>query len=268
MSKKIKLLIIGKHSFIGSDLYKYLRSKIFVKKFTFEEFIKLNQKYLNSFTYICNCSISKEYHNNIYKKKYDLDLQIINKIKNLNSKFIFLSSRKVYASKKNLTENSNTRPLTNYSKNKLISESKIKEIINNKYLILRISNLIGKKIYKKNNRKTSNTFIDNYFKFKNMKNKNIYYTNDFKDFLSIDQFNNIFYKILKSSLVGTYNVSLGKKVYISEMLRALNKNISPAKFKIIQTKKNDSFYLNNDKLLKKIKLKIKKKDLLNYCYKI
>ena len=51
--------------------------------------------------------------------------------------------------KKNLTENSNTRPLTNYSKNKLISESKIKEIINNKYLILRISNLIGKKIYKK-----------------------------------------------------------------------------------------------------------------------
>ena len=125
-----------------------------------------------------------------------------------------------------------------------------------------------KKYIKKNNRKTSNTFIDNYFKFKNMKNKNIYYTNDFKDFLSIDQFNNIFYKILKSSLVGTYNVSLGKKVYISEMLRALNKNISPAKFKIIQTKKNDSFYLNNDKLLKKIKLKIKKKDLLNYCYKI
>ena len=31
---------------------------------------------------------------------------------------------------------------------------------------------------------------------------------------------------------------------------------------------DDSFYLNNKKLLKKIKIKIKKSDLLDYCYKM
>ena len=268
MSKKIKLLIIGKNSFIGSNLYHFLKKKIFVKRISFEELKKLNQKYLNSFTYICNCSISKDYHNNKYKEKNDLDLYVINKIKNLNSKFIFLSTRKVYPSKSNLSEKSSTKPINNYSINKLISEVEVRKNLNNKYLILRISNLIGKKVDVKNNRKISNTFMDNYFKFRSKKKKIIYYENNFKDFLSIVQFNKIFYKLLNLNLFGTYNVSLGKKVYVSEILKALNKNITPTKFKIIKTRKKDSFYLNNKKLLRAIKLKITKKELLNYCYKI
>ena len=40
------------------------------------------------------------------------------------------------------------------------------------------------------------------------------------------------------------------------------------KFKKTKIVKNDSFYLNNEKLLKKIKIKLKKKDLINFCYKI
>ena len=74
--------------------------------------------------------------------------------------------------------------------------------------------------------------------------------------------------ILKLNLIGTYNVSLGKKVYISEVLKALNKNLTPTKFKISNIKSKDDFYLNNNKLLKKINLKVTKKDLLNYCHKI
>ena len=201
-------------------------------------------------------------------KKNDLDFQIVEKIKNLNCNFIFLSTRKVYLPKANLLETSTIKPRDNYALNKYISEEKIKKIIKNKYLILRISNLIGKKLNTKINRKISNTFIDNYFKFKHQINENIYYENNFKDFLSIIQFKDIFYKILKLNLIGTYNVSLGKKVYISEVLKALNKNLTPTKFKISNIKSKDDFYLNNNKLLKKIKLKITKKDLLNYCHKI
>ena len=158
--------------------------------------------------------------------------------------------------------------MDNYALNKYISEKKIKKIIKNKYLILRISNLIGKKLNTKINRKISNTFIDNYFKFKYQVDGNIYYENNFKDFLSVIQFKDIFHKILKLNLIGTYNVSLGKKVYISEILKALNKNLTPTKFKISNIKSKDDFYLNNNKLLKKIKLKVAKKDLLNYCHKI
>ena len=94
MSKKIKLLIIGKYSFIGSNLYNFLKTKILIKKISYENFTKLGKKYLNSFTYICNCSITKNYRDNKYKKKNDLDLQIVEKIKNLNCSFIFLSKEK------------------------------------------------------------------------------------------------------------------------------------------------------------------------------
>jgi nucleoside-diphosphate-sugar epimerase len=268
MSKKIKLLIVGQYSFIGTNLYNFLKKKIFVKKISYESFKKLSVKYLNSFTYICNCSITKNYRDNKYKNKNDLDLQIAKKIENLDCKFIFLSTRKIYSPKANLLETSNLNPISNYAKNKLISEQKIKKIIKDKSLILRVSNIIGKNLNVKNNRKVSNTFIDNYFKFQFQMNENIYYENNFKDFLSIIQFKDIFYKILKQNLVGTYNLSLGRKVYISEILRALNKNINPTKFKIKNEKNNDNFYLNNKKLLKKIKLKITKKDLLNYCSKI
>ena len=41
--------------------------------------------------------------------------------------FIFLSSRKVYKSKENIKENDRLNPLSNYSKNKLITENLLKK---------------------------------------------------------------------------------------------------------------------------------------------
>ena len=70
-----------------------------------------------------------------------------------------------------------------------------------------------------------------------------------------------------NNLNGTFNVSLGKKVYINEIIKALN-NKKSLKFKEIKIKKKDSFYLNNKKLNKILKLRLTKKELLNYCYKI
>ena len=264
MLNKPKLLIIGKHSFIANNLYLYLKNKIDVKKISYERTIKLKNKYLKKFDYICNCSIKKEYVYKKYLAKNDIDYYLINKLKKIKITYIFLSSRKIYKPKANIKETDIARPIDNYSKNKLISEKKVRKLFKNKYLILRISNLIGKN--KKTNRKISNNFIDNYFKLR--KKKIVYYENFFKDFLSIDQFNIIFFNILKNNLRGIFNVSLGKKVYIDEILKSLNKNKNKSKFQKIKLKTNDSFYLNNEKLKKKIKIKIKKSDLLAYCYKM
>ena len=38
MSKNIKLLIVGQYSFIGTNLYNFLKKKIFVKKISYESF--------------------------------------------------------------------------------------------------------------------------------------------------------------------------------------------------------------------------------------
>ncbi|SMF79978.1 NAD-dependent epimerase/dehydratase family protein [Candidatus Pelagibacter sp. HIMB1321] len=260
-----KLLLIGKKSFIANNLYKFLKKKIKVRIFSFEEFILLKSKFINTFTHICNSSIKKEYVKNRYNKKNDIDRLIIDKIQNSKIKYIFFSSRKVYAPRANIRETGKLLAKENYSKNKLITERYIRNNYQSNYLILRISNLIGK--HKRYNRKVSYNFIDNYFKYQKNK-KTIYYENYFKDFLSIDQFNIIFLKILQKDLKGIFNVSIGEKIFINEILNALGKGKILKKFKQKKIIKDESFYLNNKKLLKNINLKLSKKSLLDYCYKM
>ena len=259
---KKNVIIIGKKSFLAYYIKKNLNKKLNILQVSLKDFKKLSNTILEKYDYVCNCSITKKYQNRKYVLNNDIDIKIISKIKNLKIKYIFLSSRKVYKPKKNLTELSKLKPIDNYAKNKLITENKIQLLLKKKFLILRVANIIGKPI--KNPNKVSKNFIDNYIEYKK-KNKNIKYVNYFKDFLSVNQFTTIFLSIVNNNLNGIYNVSLGKKVFISEILSWLNKYNNKIFRPINKIKNNDSFYLNNEKLLKKINIKIKKSDLKKYC---
>ena len=92
---KKKLLLIGKYSFISSNIYSSLKNKLIIRKISFERFKKISLIKLKNFDYICNCSIKKNYINKIYKSNNDLDYFVVKKIKNLSTKFICLSSRKI-----------------------------------------------------------------------------------------------------------------------------------------------------------------------------
>ena len=115
--------------------------------------------------------------------------------------------------------------------------------------------------------KIHNTFIDIFFQ--NIK-KGFLINNkdDFKDFISIEKFCEIIMKIIKHDLRGTYNVSIGQKIYLDEILEWLNKynnKVFVLKDKIEQ---NDCFFLNNRKLMSKIKIKNSKLELKKYCLKV
>ena len=62
-----------------------------------------------------------------------------------------------------------------------------------------------------------NTFIDNFFK-NIKKGKVIKFNNEYKDFLGIDQLTRVLDKVVENKLSGKYNVSLGKKVYLREII--------------------------------------------------
>ena len=66
---------------------------------------------------------------------------------------------------------------------------------------------------------------------------------------------------------GTYNVGLGKKIYISEILKWINyKNLNKDKFFIKKNANNDdSFTLNNKKLISSLKIKINKSEIKKFC---
>ena len=263
-----KLLIIGKKSFIAQNVKKYIH--IENNLISFEDFFKKNNKFLEKYSYVINCSSNKNYINKKYNLKFDFDLSIARKIKNIDVKFIFLSSRKVYKIRDNIKENNIKDPKCFYSKNKLITENKIKKVLKNKLLVLRLSNLIGFN-KKQSHRKLHNTFFDIY---KHGIDNGLFFKNPkiYKDFLPIITFVKILSKMIQKKSTGVYNVSFGKKVYLDKILNWLNYyNTKPLR-EMIYKKNNfenqDCFYLNNDKLKKKINFKFTYKNLENEIKKV
>ena len=127
----IKILIIGKKSFIGSNLYNYLKKKkIKTELINYIRFLRKNFNQ-NNYDYIINCSSNKKFVNKKYSSRFDHDLNIAKKIVKFNSKLIFLSTRKIYRPKFNIKEGDLKKPLCHYSKNKLISEKSTKKLLNN-----------------------------------------------------------------------------------------------------------------------------------------
>ena len=115
------------------------------------------------------------------------------------------------------------------------------------------------------------TYLD-YLISKVEKGELILNKNEFKDFLDINTFSKIINSIIKKRVFGTFNVSMGKKVYLKELNSWLLNSIkNKKKYKIIKLKnneKNQSFYLNNSKLKKKIDIKINTIQLKKECIKL
>ena len=267
---KKKIIVIGKKSFIGSNLFIFLKKKnFFIKKLNFNEFVSSNAASLKKYDYIINCSVHRNYIEKKYNKKYDFDYIVAKKILKLNCNQIFLSSRKVYKPSKNIKENTKLNPSCSYSKNKIMTEKKLIKILGKRILILRISNLIGLNLNEKRSRKVHNTFINIFLK--NVKNNHIYDNKKiYKDFLSIEKFSLIVEKLIRKDAYGIYNVSMGKKIYINQLIYWLNyHNPSKVRVKNLPKKFNkDCFYLNNNSLKKKINVKIKPIELEKYCKKL
>ena len=261
---KKKLLIIGKNSFLGVYLYSYLRKYFKVNKISYEKFDITDLSKINKYTHIINCSIHPKYHNKRYNSKYDIDLNISYKIKNTNLKYIFLSTRKVYKQKFNIKESDKIETKCNYSKNKIKTEKKLLLSLKKNLIILRISNILGIKKKVKNKRKIHKLFLDNYIS--STKNKKLsIFNNGFKDFITIEQFSNVIYKIIKSKIYGIYNLSLGEKIYIKEIIEWLNKrSMKKIIIKDVMDKKN-SFTLCNNKLSSKININLKKSTVKKFC---
>ena len=91
---------------------------------------------------------------------------------------------------------------------------------------------------------------------------------DYKDFISIEKFCEIMKNIINKKLVGIFNVSIGRKIFLNDIigwLNKFNKNKLIIKDRVL---KNDCFYLNNDKLMSKIKINNSVVELKKYCLKI
>lgn len=266
---KKKIILIGKSSFISNNLFYHLKNKFSFKVFSLSEFLILSNNKIKDFDWIINCSIDNNYIKKSYKEENDLDLKIVKKILPLRTKYIFLSSRKIYKSSNNINEQSEISPKCNYSRNKFITEKKLLSLLKDRLLILRISNLIGLRQSKLKKKNVHKIFIDHFFD--NIKKGFIYRNNkQYKDFLSTEQFSKILEKLINKNVIGVYNVSMGKKVYLKNLIRWLN-YYNSEKYMYLNfpsSHKVDCFTLNNNKIKKKINFSPNLIDLEKYCKKI
>ena len=91
-----KILIIGKKSFIGSNLRKNLSKVFYVDIFSYENVLKKKKNFFKKYTHIINTSIHKNYITKKYNKDYDFDRKLIEKFKSAKFKYFFLNTRKIY----------------------------------------------------------------------------------------------------------------------------------------------------------------------------
>ena len=131
-----KILIIGRRSFLGSNLKIYLSKFYKVDCFSYEKILLKSSNFFDDYSHIINTTIHRNYVKKKYNIKYDLDRNFLEKFKKINFYYIYLNSRKIYHPRENLKESSLILPIENYAKNKLITEKFLKKNVKvNLYLL-------------------------------------------------------------------------------------------------------------------------------------
>lgn len=150
-------------------------------------------------------------------------------------------------------------------KKKFIIEKKLKKILKNKVLILRVSNILQFDIRESSNLKT---FVNKMLI--HLKNKNKIYIpkNKFlKDFLPIDHFNLALYQLIKNNITGIYNIGSGVGLTIFEFAKLLIKGFGSGDI-IKVNESTDNIILSVNKLKKKIDYELSKKLIKKYIIKL
>lgn len=257
-----RILVIGKKSLLSFKIEKYLKNKYYVKRLSFPT-IKKNKKSLLKFNFIINCTFNK----NLSNFKRSSDFILASYLVNKKITYIMISSCKVYGSNKvyPVSEKKKCKPITDYGKKKFILEKKLKKILKNKLLILRVSNILQFDI-----RESSKlmTFINKMLI--HLKNKNIIYIpkNKFlKDFLPIDHFNLALYQLIRNNITGIYNIGSGVGLTIFEFAKLLIKGYGSGDI-IKVNASTDNIILSINKLKKKIDYELSKKQIKKYIIKL
>lgn len=257
--KNKKVVIIGNDAYLFSGFEEFLR-KYKTNFFTWQNWEK-NIETLKQADIVINFCINPLCFNRSFTADEIIDVQIAKALQNSKTRFVFISSRKVYGSSKKLKTYKETDDLIGsdyYSRNKITAENALLKILPNRLTILRLSNIIGE-IPTKDNYKTFLGWIVNEYKHK----EKIFVDhakNEIKDFITKDYFHNILNCVIKDNITGIYNVSSNIPFSNYEILNHLAGKDN------LDFSNNDEvceqFLLDNSKIVSQTMFKITKEDII------
>jgi len=265
---KKKFIILGNTGFVGKNLEKYIldrfkNSNIYgfgSKKIdlTKSKETKKLSKLINKNTYIFFLSFIKTQRNasiNDLEKNFYIVKNVCNILKiNKPKKIIFFSTQSVYGedtNNNNTTELTLPDPTSFYGIAKYLAERVIKKVCNDNkinYVIARIPRVYGEVDFEENYGPTK-------FLYHFIKKKPLTIWGDGKekrDYIFINDLNNIILKLCFKKFSGTLNVCSGTSYSFLQIIKILKK-ITSGKIKILNKKRNRkkvNHIMNNKKLIK------------------
>ena len=152
-----KVVLIGDDSYIATGLDKHL-TDCHVDKLYFHNW-QQNITLIRDADCVVNFSIAPDFSKRDMKPDEVMDVQIAKQLKGANTRYVFISSRKVYGATDDCVTHHETDTLKGvdfYARNKIMTERALADILGDKLTILRISNIIGEPI----NRSDYKTFME------------------------------------------------------------------------------------------------------------
>lgn len=259
-----KIIIIGSTSYLQSG-FDIKLDEYNIKHIHYST-IDNNQDILRQADYIINFGIDNIFNLKKLEPYQIIDCYIADIIKDTNVHQIFISSRKIYGSSKDIkmyNENSPRLPSDIYSYNKIVAEDYLLNTLSDKCLILRVSNIIGEPIY----RESYKTFIGWMCKeYVNKGKLNIdINVNSVKDFITKEFFQKSIKLCMDKNITGVYNLSAGFGITIKEILENYV-GVSNLIFMGQNKEVNDQFILDNSRLTNLLQINFDKDELINMMH--
>lgn len=212
-----KLVIIGADSYLANGLEKYFNEWEVCSLF-FHNW-ENDKKNLQSANCVVNFSISPDFSETIIDPTNTIDYKIAQTLKGTKTQFIFISSRKVYGSInecKTFIESNPLIPSDFYSSNKIALEQELQNVKNLNLTILRVANIIGEPVIRKNYKTFIGWICENFLTFGKIKvSQN---SQSKKDFITKDFLHRSIFDIARLNICDILNVSSGIPTTINQIL--------------------------------------------------
>lgn len=242
-----KVVLIGDDSYIATGLDKHL-TDCHVDKLYFHNW-QQNISLIQDADCVVNFSIEPDFSKRDMKPDEVMDVQIAKQLKGANTRYVFISSRKVYGATDVCVTHHETDTLKGvdfYARNKIMTERALADILGDKLTILRISNIIGEPI----NRSDYKTFIGWICESFLNKGKLVVTQNadSQKDFITKDFLQESIATLIHKKAAGTYNLSAGFGIRVRDVLTGYVGE-SAVDFQGQHLPPTDQFVLDNTRLI-------------------
>ncbi len=268
MKIKKNILAIGKNSFLGNNFIIHAKSNdnLNVTPINYYDIPDSFEEY----DWVINFAFNPLQNNVALDEFNNFDLKLIKLVKkNKRSKYVFLSSRKVYGSNKDLNTLNEKHifeksSISTYGKNKLeVEKTLINELDPSRFLISRGSNIFGLEYGRKTFFGIAQKSLSDFNEINLDTSKEV-----IKDFLPVNFYSLILETLINNNITGIFNIGSGIKISLDEICSSLIAGYGSGLIKEKTGYYDDQFILDISKLKKEVKIDITKENILSYTYEL